>query len=93
MKTRNEVLAMVRVKIRLRHFAYSTEQSYCGWIARYYDYCLRLPASFTPEKKAETFLSNLAVQHRVSARTHNQALSAVLLLYSAVKERRTPPVP
>lgn len=87
MKTRNEAVAMVRTKIRLRHFAFSTEQSYCGWVARYYDFCLRLPASFAPEKKAETFLSDLALRHRVSARTQNQALSALLFLYNSVLER------
>ncbi len=87
MKTRHEIIAMVRAKIRLRHFAYSTEQSYCGWIARYYDCCLRLPSTLAPEKKAETFLSQLALRHRVSARTQNQALSALLFLYSNVLER------
>lgn len=87
MKTRNEVVAMVRTKIRLLHFAYSTEQSYCGWVARYYDYCLRLPTTVTPEQKAESFLTTLAVQGRVSARTQNQALSALLFLYDQVLGR------
>ncbi len=87
MKTRNEVVAMVRTQIRLLHFAYSTEQSYCGWVARYYDYCLRLPTTFTPEQKAEAFLTTLAVQGRVSARTQNQALSALLFLYDQVLDR------
>ncbi len=78
---------MVRAKIRLRHFAYSTEQSYCGWVARYYDYCLRLPPAFPPEKKAEAFLSHLALRQQISARTQNQALSALLFLYTSVLER------
>jgi hypothetical protein len=39
MKSRNEVVAMVRAKIRLLHLALSTEDSYCGWVARYYDFC------------------------------------------------------
>jgi hypothetical protein len=30
MKTRAEVVAMVRAKIRLLHYALSTENSYCG---------------------------------------------------------------
>src|SRR5579885_759983 len=87
MKTRDEIIHMTRTKIRLRHFAYSTEQSYCGWIARYYDFCLRLSRLLAPEKKAEAFLSNLAVRQRVSARTQNQALSAVLFLYKEVLVR------
>ena len=39
MKSRAEVVAMVRAKIRLRHFALSTVQSYCGGTARNYDFC------------------------------------------------------
>lgn len=84
MKTRNEIISMTRNKIRLFHYAYSTEQSYCGWIARYYDYCLRLPKQFSSEKKAEAFLSDLALKQRVAARTQNQALSALLFLYTEV---------
>lgn len=61
MKTRHEVVALVRAKIRLRHFVYSTEQSYCGWVAREYHCCLRLPPAFSPEKAAEGFLSHLAM--------------------------------
>jgi integrase len=40
-----------------------------------------------PEKKAELFLSTLATASRVSARTQNQALSAVLFLYKEVLRR------
>jgi len=87
MKSRNDVVSMVRTKIRLLHFAYSTEQSYCGWVARYYDHCLRLPSHLPQEKKAESFLTALAVRDRVAARTQNQALSALLFLYKEVLER------
>lgn len=34
MKSRNEVVALVRAKIRLLHFALSTEDSYCGSLQR-----------------------------------------------------------
>jgi integron integrase len=87
MKSPNEVVAMVRVKIRQLHYAYSTEQSYCSWVARYYDYCARMPKATPREKKAEAFLSHLALHHRVSARTQNQALSALLFLYEYVLAR------
>jgi integrase len=64
--------------------AYSTEDIYCGWIARYYDFCSRIAADLTPEQKAEAFLEHLAVQRRVAARTQNQAFSALLFLYKEV---------
>jgi integron integrase len=87
MKKREEVIEMVRNKIRLRHLSMSTEDSYCGWIARYYDFTRRLPGAMKPEKKAEAFLTDLATTRRVAAKTQNQALAAVLFLYSAVLEK------
>jgi integron integrase len=87
MKNRDEVIAEVRKKMRLRHLSMSTEDSYCGWIGRYYDFTRQLPSSMTPEKKTETFLTDLAVRRGVAAKTQNQALAAILFLYSAVLGR------
>ena len=87
MKSRDDILQAVRNKIRLKHFALSTEDSYLGWIARYHDFVLRLPAGRSPESKAEAFLTELAVRGQVAARTQNQALAAILFLYSSVLEK------
>jgi len=87
MKSLNDVIEMVRTRVRSIHFAYSTEQTYCHWTARYYSYCLRLPWSMPPEKKAEAFLSYLATGVRLSARSQNQAFSALLFLYKEVLHR------
>jgi len=43
MKPLNDVVEMVRTRVRTIHFAYSTEQTHCHWTARSYSYCLRLP--------------------------------------------------
>lgn len=87
MKSLNDVVEMVRTRVRSLHFSYSTEQCYCGWIARYYSYCLRLPWSMPAEKKVESFLSYLATGSRISARTQNQALAGVVFLYKEVLHR------
>ena len=84
MKSRADVLKSIQVKIRLLHLAYSTEEAYCGWGGRYYDFCLKLPKAWPPERKAEAFLTDLAVKGRVAAKTQNQALSALLFLYEKV---------
>src|SRR5471030_90680 len=84
MKSRAEVVALVRAKIRMLHFALSTEAAYCGWTGKYYDFCRTLPATLTPEKKAESFLPYLARERRTAARTQNQAFAAVLFLYKEV---------
>jgi integrase len=66
------------------HLAYSTEDIYCGWIARYYDHCQALDPTLAPEAKAESFLTYLAVEKNVAAMTQNQAFAAVLFLYKEV---------
>ena len=87
MKSRAEVLNSVQAKIRLLHFAYSTEQAYCHWTGRYYDFCLTLPLVWPAERKAEAFLTNLALKQGVAARTQNQALAALLFLYGDVMRK------
>ena len=84
MKSRKEVLDLVRRKIRLLHYALSTEDIYCHWIGRYYDFCLRQPSDQTPERKTEAFLTDLAVKLSVASRTQSQAFAAVLFLYKEV---------
>lgn len=84
MKSRSEVVSLVRAKIRMLHFALSTEDAYCGWVARYYDFCTALSRTLTPEQKTEAFLVDLALRKRVAARTQNQAFAAVLFLYKNV---------
>ena len=70
MKSRADVLQSIQAKIRLLHLAYSTEEAYCGWAGRYYDFCLNLPRAWPPERKAEAFLTNLAVN--VGVATHSR---------------------
>ena len=77
MKT-NEAIEKMRSVLRLRHLALSTEQSYCGWLARYCEYLCRcgVPAEMASERKMEAFLTHLAKQD-VSASTQNQAFHTV----------------
>ena len=84
MKSRSDVLDLVRNRIRLLHYAYSTEDVYCHWIGRYYDFCLKLPKNLSPERKTEAFLTHMAVRLNVAAKTQNQAFASVLFLYKEV---------
>jgi integrase len=87
MKSRADVLKLVRARIRLLHYSFSTEQVYCHWAGRYYDFCLALPVGWLAERKAEAFLTFLALKQGVSARTQNQALAALLFLYGQVLKK------
>jgi integron integrase len=84
MKSRTEVVAMVRSRVRLKHYALATEDAYCGWVGRYYDFCKSLRDQMSHEDKAGAFLTHLAVAGHVSAKTQNQALSALVFLYKDV---------
>lgn len=78
---------LVKGRLRLLHYALSTEDVYCHWIGRYYDHCLSLPADFPAERKTESFLTDLAVRLNVAAKTQNQAFASVLFLYKEVLEK------
>lgn len=81
------MLDQVKGRLRLLHYALSTEDIYCHWIGRYYEFCLELPRELEPERKVEAFLTDLAVRLNVAARTQNQAFAAVLFLYKEVLEK------
>lgn len=79
-----EVLDRTRDAIRLKHMAWTTERTYCGWIRRYFGFCAKLPRGLRPEEKMEAFLTLLARDRECSASTQNQAFNAVLFLYRNV---------
>jgi integrase len=84
MKTRAEVVSLVRARIRMMHYSLSTEDAYCGWTARYYDFCRGIRTDLSAEAKIEEFLTYLALRRGVAARTQNQAFAALLFLYKEV---------
>ena len=79
MKTEQALQRMTDV-IRRKHFALSTEQSYCAWLKRYCDYVKKLPALMPSEQKLERFLTELA-RNDVAASTQNQAFNAIIFFY------------
>ena len=90
MDAKPRLLDLTRNKLRAKHYSYRTEQQYLYWIRRYVLYHgKRHPAEMSgPE--VEQFLTDLAVNRRVSASTQNQALAAVLFLYRYVLEIELP---
>lgn len=79
-----KLLDQVRTRLRVQHYAYATEKSYCHWIRRYIIFNKkRHPAEMGAEEVAN-FLSYLAVKEHVSASTQKQALCGILFLYRQV---------
>ncbi len=79
-----KLLDRLKEALRARHYSPRTENTYCQWVRRFIFYHdVRHPAEMA-EPEINAFLTHLAVKHRVSASTQNQALSALLFLYRHV---------
>jgi integron integrase len=78
------LLDQVRQQGRYRHYSLRTEEAYVYWVRFFVRWSgLRHPRDMGVAE-VRAFLTMLATERRVSASTHNQALSALLFLYRQV---------
>ena len=82
------LLDQVRERIRYLHYSLNTEKVYVHWAREFVRWSgrggqLRHPRELGA-REIEAYLSILATERKVSASTHNQALSAILSLYREV---------
>ena len=70
--------------IRTNHLSYSTEKTYISWIYRYIVFHGKKHPDEMGAREISDFLTNLAVERKVSASTQNQALNALVFLYKRV---------
>jgi integron integrase len=73
--------------IRLRHYSYSTEQTYLDWAKRFLGYIAetkKIKTIACDGGDVKNFLSHLALRHKVSSSTQNQAFNALLFLFREV---------
>ena len=73
-----KLLDRVRSAIRARHYSPRTEEAYVMWIKRFIFFHQKKHPSAMGAEEVNAFLSNLAVEGKVSASTQNQALSALI---------------
>src|SRR3989442_10010303 len=81
------LLDQVRAAIRARHYSKRTEKSYVDWIKRFIFFHNKRHPIEMGEAEINKFLTDLAVNKKVSASTQNQALSAILFLYQYVLKK------
>ena len=83
-KPPDTLINRVRETIRYKHYSIRTERAYVEWVRRFVRFhAMRHPREMgAPEVRA--FLGHLASDLKVSAGTHDQALSALLFLYKEV---------
>ena len=79
------LLDQVRERIRYLHYSLSTEKVYLYWVRFFIRWNANSGQMRHPRdmgaSEVEAFLTMLATERKVSASTHNQALSALLFLY------------
>ena len=84
MAVKRKLLDLVRDKVRVKHYSYSTEKTYVFWIKQYIFFHNKKHPIEMGKVEIEMFLTHLAVVKKVSPTTQNQAFSAILFLYRDV---------
>ncbi len=82
-----KLLNQVRRACRTKHLSLRTEKAYVRWTRRFVLYHGTRHPLELDEANVRAFLTHLAVERQVAASTQNQALSALLFLYTHVLER------
>jgi integron integrase len=83
------LLDQVSERIRYMHYSLKTEKAYLYWVRFFIRWSATQPGGMRHPRDmgvadVEAFLSMMANERKVSASTHNQALSALLFLYREV---------
>ncbi|MBA3595075.1 MAG: integron integrase [Polaromonas sp.] len=83
------LLDQVRERVRYMHYSLKTEKAYLYWVRFFVRWSATQPGGMRHPREmgaqdVEAFLSMMANERKVSASTHNQALSAILFLYREV---------
>ena len=91
-----KLLDRFRDKMRSLHYALTTEKSYRHWIVEFLRFHRasgqwRHPAELG-KSEIEAFLTHLATDRNVTAKTQNQAFSAILFLYKRVLDIELPTI-
>ena len=85
----SKLLDQMRGLMRVRRYAMRTERAYCDWVRRYVKFHRMKSREDLADgaRKVEAFLTHLAVTGNVASSTQNQALNALVFLYSQVLEQ------
>jgi integron integrase len=76
-----------REELQTRHYARRTVNTYEQWLRRFLRFHRMRHPREMGSAEVNAFLSHLAVDQKVSASTHNQAMAALLFLYRELLER------
>ena len=83
-------LEQMRAVLRFKRYSIRTEQSYLDWVKRFIRFHGKRHPKEMGADEVRAFLTHLAVEGNVAASTQNQALNALLFLYSHVLQLDLP---
>ncbi|MEX2347968.1 MAG: integron integrase [Balneolaceae bacterium] len=78
------MIDQLKEEIRRRNYSYSTEKTYSQWIVRFVRFHNYTHPKSLNENDVVSYLNYLANDLNVAASTQNQALSAIVFLYSHI---------
>jgi integron integrase len=82
-----KLLDRVRARIRAKDMSAETAKAYCRWIKDFIFYHNKRHPAEMGEPEVEAFLSSLAVERNLAAKTQDQAFYALLFLYNEILEQ------
>ncbi len=83
-----KLLDAVRDTIRLKHLSKRTEEAYISWIREFVLFHNKRHPDHMGEAEIRLFLSHLAQHKSVSSSTQNQALNAIIFMFTQVLRRK-----
>jgi hypothetical protein len=86
-KKQNDLIEKIKNEIRYRHYSINTEYSYLDWIIRYISFFDGASPETLSASDIRKYLDYLAIKRNVSASTQNQALNAIVFMYTQVLNR------
>ncbi len=85
--SKSPFLDMVSKAIRVRHYSIRTERSYLYWIKYFINFNSKKHPKDMGGEEVAAFLSFLASEKNVAAATQNQALNALVFMYTHVLDQ------
>jgi hypothetical protein len=76
-----DALEKMKELLRMRHYAYRTEQTYLEWVGRYLMYAAAQGLDWQKSGSVRGYLSHLALNQSVASSTQNQALNAFFFFF------------
>ena len=89
-KTSTRFIDQLRLHIRSRNLAYSTEKSYIHWVLRFIRFNNKQHPNCLGQQEIENFLSHLATQRCCSKGTQRVALNSLVYLYREFMQTSIP---